>query len=279
MAAERISEAAARGYTSEKTRAHQRSQRARGAGLASGRKRRPLRRRRRQTNQSEALALVYRIQQIDREEFARRFGELRERQGIRVSERGLQTRWLEYLSCMGCYRIKGQDFMTSGPRRARALQQRGRERCPRTVTRAHADVAAMGLLRREHVKRCGSRPGRMDCLRIRLLPSFVHLPSAAPTTTAAQSCVGASTAIGRSDSSSDCPADRRGGRGPAPSGSDRPPNGGEMGRRPSPANGNGSDKERNADLVVAADRETAPRASFEEMWAQAGREVREESGR
>jgi hypothetical protein len=183
-----------------------------------------------------ALALAYRVQQISRQEFARRFAELRRSQGVLVSERAEETRWLEYVGCLALYRAKGQDFKTTNGQRAQGLCARGRPRCSRTVQRAHKDLAAMGLLGRAHVRRAGAQAGRRDCLRVRLLPSYVTPPSAAGVRGLRPSLTPAPTA--------DCAGfagrereDR------APPGQIAPPNGGRHRRAPAAPAPNGSDEE------------------------------------
>ncbi|HWY91088.1 MAG TPA: hypothetical protein VNY31_10490 [Solirubrobacteraceae bacterium] len=256
------SEAALRGYVSPR---RLRQHRARQAGLASGRKRRACARGRRVghgRDRQDGLALAYRIQQVPREEFERRFCKLRARQGIRVSERGLETRWVEYRSCMATYRAKGQDFKTTNGQRAEGLRARGRARCPRTVRRAHADLAGMGLLRRAHVRRGGARVGQRDCLRVRLMPSFVPPPSAAgagayrPLTAPAP--VPKMVAVGERVSAG-C-AGRA--RGPAPPAQIVPPDGGRDHQQQHP-------ERESAAATGVVEPEAARRERFEEMWRQA----------
>jgi len=172
------SEASLRGFTSKRERRSTAARRAwrqrrregyRPAGRKIGHQR----------DQHLGLSLAYRIQQINRVEFDKRFEQLRARQERRVSERGRQTVWVEYLSCMAVYRTKGQDFKTTNSQRAAALAARNRPRCSRTIQRVHKDLAEMGLLRRAHVRRGGSRAGRRDCLRVFMTSSFVTPPSAA----------------------------------------------------------------------------------------------------
>lgn len=179
------SEASLRGYTNPK---RARSMRARRAGLASGRKRRRLApsfesRRARQRE----LALNFPVRLVDRREFERRDDVRRAALGIGPSERGTETLWQEYLSCVKAYKAQGQGFLTTNGQRAAALRKRGRPRCERTVRRAHASLTEMGLLRRFHDRRGGSRAGNRDRLRVELVPSFVPPPLAAGSTSASRS--------------------------------------------------------------------------------------------
>jgi hypothetical protein len=230
------SEAAARGYPPAR---RLRQQRARAAGLASGRKRRELGDRAvtRRARQRE-LALNFRVKLIDRAEFDRLDFARRLRAGIEPNERGTETLWQEYLSCARAYRAQGQGFFTTNGQRAEALRKAGRPRCERTVRRAHAALSEMGLLRRFHDRRGGWRAGRKDRLRIQFAPSYVQPPSAAPTTTASQSCVGARNGL-------DCAA---GGRRERTARARPPDGGGEGGRQ---AAGNGSDDREGAIAAVA----------------------------
>lgn len=235
-----ISEAAARGFLNRRQR--------RSIAAKQGWKRRrregyfPKGRAHNSGRRGRELALAYRVQQVNRADFERRWLEDRARKGIQPSARGLQTLWTEYLACMKAYRIKGQDFTTTNARRARALQLAGRPRCTRTVQRAHHTLADMGLLRRHHVKRLGSRVGYRDCVRVCLLNPFVTLPSAAgagelcsPTAPASHDRV---TRQKSEDSDSSVQTN------PGLLSKRPPPDGGRVDRAAlRPPNGNGSDRE------------------------------------
>lgn len=214
-----------------------RYERARRAGIASGAKRRRMADPARRREQQRELALNFRVRIIDRAEFERRDTARRIRAGIAPNERGTETLWQEYLSCVRCFHAQGQGFLTTNGQRAEALRKAGRPRCGRTVRRAHTALTDMGLLRRFHDRRGGSRPGRKDRLRVQFAPSFVPPPSAAPATTAAPSSAGALPASGRRDCAI---GDRRLGTA-APPPRIRPPTGGSHGG--SQAAGNGSNEE------------------------------------
>jgi hypothetical protein len=232
------SEASLRGYSSP---ARARLQRARKAGLASGRKRRelahpPVRRRMRQRE----LALKFPVKLVDRDEFDRREFERRLRLGIAPNARGEETTWLEYENCIRCFKAQGQGFLTTNGQRAEALAKRGRPRCDETIRRQHKILTELGLLRRFHDRRGGARAGNRDRLRVQFAPSYVTPPLAAPTTPASQACVGAS--------SPDTGGYAARNHGPAPPGLSAPPDGGR------PGNGKGSDKgDRDAPVAEAAD--------------------------
>lgn len=245
------SEASLRGFQSPRAR---RRERARRGGLESGRRRRELARGRatpHRRDRGEALALAYRVQQINREAFAKRFAQLREREGVLVSERGLETLWLEYCSCMKAYRAQGQDFKSTNAQRARALDLRGRARCTRTIQRAHKQLAQMGLLRRYHVKRGGSRAGQRDCLRICVTSTYVTPPSAAPARALRALAAGASRSSteeiepldsGRENREAAQPPGELRERAPgAPSAGATPPDGGRLGGPAAPAGSEGGE--------------------------------------
>jgi hypothetical protein len=190
MAAERISEAAAHGYSSKAERAARRRLIARKAGLASGRARRktcdPGKRR---VSQRE-LALNFRVKLIGRAEFEERERAWREQRGLRPSSRGLETSWVHYRCRTRLYKAKGQGFCTTNGQSAQAITQAGRARCERTMRRQDAKLAEMGLLKRFHDRRGGSgrRAGSLkDRLRIQFTPSFVPPPSAAAALTTSSS--------------------------------------------------------------------------------------------
>lgn len=227
------SEASLRGYPSPK---RLRSQRARKAGLASGRKRRDLADPHRRRVRQRELALNFRVKLVDREDFERRDFARRVLVGLNPNERGTETLWQEYCSCARAYKAQGQGFLTTNGQRAEALRKAGRPRCGRTVRRAHAALAQMGLLRRFHDRRGGSRPGNRDRLRVQFAPSFVPPPSAATATTASPS-----SAVARNGRNSDRCAVRS--RGPAPPGQIRPPYGGSGDPPAEPAGTNGSTQE------------------------------------
>jgi len=227
------SEASLRGYTSPK---RARSQRARRAGLASGRKRRQLAEPRKRRVRQRELALKFPVRLIGRPEFERRDFERRLRLGINPNERGTETLWQKYLDNARVYRVKGQGFLTTNGQRAEGMRKAGRPRCERTVQRAHAALAEMGLLRTFHDRRGGARAGNRDRLRVQFAPSFVAPPSAAPTASQSDVAVGASH--GRN---SDRCAIRS--HGPAPPGSVRPPYGGSGDPPAGPAGTNGSTQE------------------------------------
>jgi hypothetical protein len=211
--------------------------RARRAGLASGARRRRMADPARRREQQRELALNFRVRIIDRAEFDRRDMTRRLAHGLQPNERGTETLWQEYLSCVRCFKAQGQGFLTTNGQRSEALRKAGRPRCERTVRRAHAALAEMGLLRRFHDRRGGSRPGMKDRLRVQFAPSFVPPPSAAPATTASPSSAGALTASGRGDCAI---TDRRSGTAASPP-RVRPPTGGSHGGRQ--AAENGSDEE------------------------------------
>jgi hypothetical protein len=214
-----------------------RQQLARKAGLASGRKRRQLANPQRRRMRQRELALKFPVRIVDREEFERRDFERRLRAGLNPNERGTETLWQEYQSCVRAFRAQGQGFLTTNGQRAEALCKHGRPRCGRTVQRAHGALREMGLLRRFHDRRGGSRVGNRDRLRIQFAPSFVTPPSAA--TTAPRR--GLAVVAHRPDTGG-CAARKH---GPAPPGLSAPPDGGRHGTPAAPANGNGSDKEEN----------------------------------
>lgn len=178
MAAERISEAAARGFGGA---AERRRARARKAGLASGVKRRQLCDPQARRVKQRELALNFRVRIVDRAEFGLLDAARRARAGIGPSERGTLTSWRLYQARVRSYKAKGQGFCTTNGQSARALEQAGRGRCTRTVQRQDQILAEMGLLRRYHDRRGGSRAGNRDRIRVQFAPSFVTLPSAATT--------------------------------------------------------------------------------------------------
>lgn len=190
-----MSEAGDRGFVSP---AMERRYRARQAGKASGRARAARAAGRRvghQRDRAGGLAVAYPVQHITRAKFAERFAALRTAEDKLVSERGLETAWQEYRSCRRCYYACGQDFKTTNGQRSRALELAGRKRCSRTVQRVHHDLAAMGLLQRSHIHRGRAAVGNKDCIRVRLTPSFVTPPTAAPTAERSSAVVGASTTL------------------------------------------------------------------------------------
>jgi hypothetical protein len=176
MAAEYISEAAARGFGGAKER---RRARARKAGLASGARRRQMCDPQKRRVKQRELALNFRVRLVARQEFERRDMQRRIDLGLNPSERGTETLWQEYMSCARAYKAKGQGFVTTNGQRAEALKKAGRPRCERTVRRAHRALAEMGLLRRYHDRRGGAAAGNRDRLRVQFTPIFVPLPSAA----------------------------------------------------------------------------------------------------
>jgi hypothetical protein len=176
MAAERISEAAAHGYGGKGAR---RRAVARKAGLASGRARRRMCDPQTRRVKQRELALNFRVKVIGRVEFEERDAARRERLGIRPSSRGLETLWVHYRCRVRLYKAKGQGFCTTNGQSAQAITSAGRARCERTMRRADAALCEMGLLRRFHDRRGGSRAGCRDRLRVQFTPSFVPPPSAA----------------------------------------------------------------------------------------------------
>lgn len=235
------SEASLRGYVSPK---RQRRDRARKAGLASGRKRRQFAQPQKRRVRQRELALKFPVKLIDRAEFDRRDFARRLAAGLNPNERGTETLWQEYLSCARAYKAQGQGFLTTNGQRSAALHKAGRPRCARTIRRAHAALTEMGLLRRFHDRRGGARAGNRDRLRVQFAPSFVPPPSAAPTTTASQSCVGAHPGRDGTSHNQDCAGRAGRQRGPAPPGSTRPPFGGSGNPPAEPAGTtNGSDQE------------------------------------
>ena len=235
------SEASLRGYSSPK---RLRSQRARKAGLASGRRRRDLAGPHKRRVRQRELALKFPIRLVDRAEFDRLDFARRLQHGIEPNERGTETLWRQYQADVRTYKVKGQGFLTTNGQRAEALRKGGLTRCERTVQRSHAILAEMGLLRRFHDRRGGARAGNRDRLRVQFAPSYVTPPSAAPTTPSPLACVGASRTPSRADSSSECAADGRRDRRPATparigppfGGSDRPP-AAPAGKRQQPGGG------------------------------------------
>lgn len=125
-----------------------------------------------------AIAHAYPVRLSSYLKFRRRFNQLAELENRFVSERGLETAWREYMACARLYRLKGQGFRTTNGQRARAHALSGRPRCERTIQRTHHRLAAMGLLRRSHIKKLKDRAGHKDCLEITI--TFVAPRSAAP---------------------------------------------------------------------------------------------------
>jgi hypothetical protein len=230
-----------------KTRARNRQLRAKKAAKASANVRAARakgRRRGHHRDRQEALFTAYRMQQVNLKTFRALDVKRRQDLGIGPSERGTLTLWAEYRSCMGNYRRKGQGFYTTNGQRARALEQDGRPRCNRTVQRAHQQLRAMGLLRRAHVKRGGSRRGERDCLRVNMM-SFVTPPSAAPAKGLRPFTAGASRPLAEKDSADSIGRNDQ----PAPPARAAPPEGGRDGPAAKLPNGNSSDKEDTANAA------------------------------
>lgn len=172
-ARERDLELSRRARRREQQKAHQRSAQARRAGIASGVVRRALARGRRvphARDRTAALALVYPIRQVTREEHQRRYRDWCEREGRCFNEAGWETNWQLYLGYMRRYRYSGQDFETTNAQQARGLAHRGRPRCTRTVQRQRQVLVEMGLIRFSHVRRRGAELGHRDSLRVCLMP-------------------------------------------------------------------------------------------------------------
>jgi len=115
--------------------------------------------------------------QLSELEFEERFRAFQAARGVRFSRRGCRTVYVVYLGL--CRRQRGCGewrFETTNAQRATAMRQLGRERCERTVQRAHRLLGAMGLAAVEHVRRGGATAGFRDCLRVRIIASFVTPP-------------------------------------------------------------------------------------------------------
>jgi len=168
-----------------------RRQRARKAGLASGRARRRLcAARRERQREGKELPLEYPVAPVDREEFERRAMAWYEQHGIRPNAGGIETRWQLYIGLVRVLKVKSQSFCTTNGQRSRALEKAGRPRCTRTVQRQHIVLREMGLLTVFHDRRggAGRRPGsKKDRLRVQFAAINVAPPSAAQARSASRS--------------------------------------------------------------------------------------------
>lgn len=167
----------------------QRSHQARVAGKASARARRarsvyPNRRKAPHSrSRQRALALAYPVRQLTRTQFDR----LYEQTFDYVNDRGRATTYELYRAHLAAYRARSQNFRTTNAQQARALGNRGRPRCSRTVQRQRARLVEMGLVQYTRVRRQAALPQDRDvCLSVCLLipgvaRTYVTPPSGAGT--------------------------------------------------------------------------------------------------
>jgi hypothetical protein len=254
------SEAALRNYPSKERLARHKRERARPGWEASAHKRRQLAQPQKRRASQRELALKFPIRIVDREEFERLDFARRLSLGLNPNSRGTETLWQQYRADVRRLRVKGQGFLTTNGECSRALELAGRPRCEETVRRAHKALAEMGLLRRFHDRRGGSRPLNKDRLRVQFTPSFVTLPLAAQA--ASQSY--AACAPKDSDCDRSAVRDHR----PAAPARAAPPDGGRAGCA-------GEERQHRGTGPLSPEQEAERQLSFEAMWAQSRRRVEE----